>query len=91
MSDATLRDDDAKDEGSMKPTVLDLRGLNCPYPVLRAASVLKTMTAGERLVLECTDPMTRIDVPHFASQSRHLLRRQWQDGAIFCFEIECGH
>src|SRR6185503_2611960 len=48
-------------------TILDLRGLRCPYPVLRAKKALRALPVGATLVLECTDPLTVIDVPHFVN------------------------
>ena len=45
--------------------ILDLRGLRCPQPVLRAKKALRDVAVGGALVLECTDPLTVIDVPHF--------------------------
>ena len=51
----------------------DLRGLNCPLPVLKARKRLKTMPAGSRLWLETTDPLAVIDIPAFLTESGHLL------------------
>lgn len=56
--------------------VLDLRGLWCPQPVLRAKSALRKLPVGGSVVLECTDPLTVVDVPHFAQQTGHLLAAQ---------------
>lgn len=43
-----------------------LRGLECPAAVLRAKIALRGLPVGATLLLECTDPLTVIDVPHFA-------------------------
>jgi len=71
----------------MSETVLDLRGLCCPQPVLRAKKALRAIAVGEILVLECTDPLTTIDVPHFVNQTGHGLRSQEHDGKLFVFRI----
>ena len=71
----------------MTETVLDLRGLRCPQPVLRAKKALKKMVAGGVLVLECTDPLTAIDVPHFCNQTGHALDAQIRDGDLYIFKI----
>src|SRR5262245_45695694 len=63
--------------------VLDLRGLNCPIPVLRAKKALRTIPVGGTLVLECTDPLTVIDVPHFVNQTGHSLQAQERDGHLY--------
>jgi tRNA 2-thiouridine synthesizing protein A len=68
-------------------TVLDLRGLNCPIPVLRAKKALRTIPVGGTLILECTDPLTVIDVPHFVNQTGHLLTTQEQRGKLYLFHI----
>ena len=68
-------------------TVLDLRGLRCPQPVLRAKKALRTIPVGGTLVLECTDPLTAIDVPAFTNQTGHTLRAQARDGEVYIFKI----
>jgi tRNA 2-thiouridine synthesizing protein A len=68
-------------------TVLDLRGLRCPQPVLRAKKALRTVAVGGTLVLECTDPLTVIDIPHFVNQTGHVLLAQERLGPLFVFRI----
>lgn len=68
-------------------TVLDLRGLRCPQPVLRAKKVLRTLAVGDALVLECTDPLTVIDVPHFCNQTGHSLAAQERKDELYVFTI----
>ena len=68
-------------------TVLDLRGLRCPQPVLRAKKALRTLSAGDALVLECTDPLTVIDVPHFCNQTGNRLATQTRVGELYVFTI----
>lgn len=72
---------------SRQETVLDLRGLNCPIPVLRAKKALRTIPVGGTLVLECTDPLTVIDVPHFVNQTGHSLAAQERSGKLYLFRI----
>ena len=67
--------------------VLDLRGLRCPQPVLRAKKALRTIPVGGILVLECTDPLTVIDVPHFVNQTGHALKGQERCGPLYVFRI----
>jgi tRNA 2-thiouridine synthesizing protein A len=68
-------------------TILDLRGLRCPHPVLRAKKALRAVPIGGMLVLECTDPLTVIDVPHFVNQTGQVLEAQEQRGALYVFRI----
>lgn len=53
--------------------VYDLRGLNCPLPVLRAKKRLAGMTSGARLWVETTDPLAVLDIPAFCNESGHRL------------------
>ena len=68
-------------------TVLDLRGLLCPQPVLRAKKALRAVPVGGSLVLECTDPLTVIDVPHFVTQTGHRLAAQERVADLYVFRI----
>ena len=53
--------------------VYDLKGLNCPLPVLRARKRLAGMRQGARLWVETTDPLAVIDIPAFCTEDGHLL------------------
>jgi tRNA 2-thiouridine synthesizing protein A len=53
--------------------IYDLRGLNCPLPVLKAKKRLAGMLAGGQLWLETTDPLAVIDIPAFCSEDGHRL------------------
>lgn len=77
----------SQQETASQETVLDLRGLNCPLPVLRAKKALRAIPVGGTLVLECTDPLTVIDVPHFVNQTGHALKAQERRGALYLFRI----
>lgn len=55
------------------PAVYDLKGLNCPLPVLKARKRLAGMRAGSRLWLETTDPLATIDIPAFLNEDGHRL------------------
>ena len=56
-----------------EPDVYDLKGLNCPLPVLKAKKRLAGMPAGSRIWLETTDPLAVVDIPAFCSNDGHLL------------------
>jgi tRNA 2-thiouridine synthesizing protein A len=70
-----------------RDTVLDLRGLRCAQPVLRAVKALRKVPIGGTLVLECTDPLTVIDVPHFVKQTGQALTGHEQRGPLYVFRI----
>ena len=70
--------------------VLDVRGLLCPLPVLKARKRLLAMQTGEILRVEATDPMAAIDVPHFCTEAGHELVSQTRDGEIYVFQVRKG-
>jgi tRNA 2-thiouridine synthesizing protein A len=72
-------------------SVLDLRGLRCPQPVLRAKKAMRNVPVGGILVLQCTDPLTVIDIPHFVSQTGHVLSAQERDNDVYIFKIVKRH
>lgn len=65
------------------PEVYDLKGLNCPLPVLKTRKRLGSMAAGERLWVETTDPLAVIDMPAFCAENGHRL--------VETQEVEGGH
>jgi tRNA 2-thiouridine synthesizing protein A len=66
---------------------LDLSGLLCPLPVLKARKKLESMTSGEVLVVIATDPMSMIDMPHFCTEQNHVLLSAEKQGESFNFQI----
>ena len=66
---------------------LDLAGLLCPLPVLKARKKLNQMRSGTILVVSATDPMAAIDIPHFCKEQGHILEASAQTGTTFTFRI----
>ena len=68
---------------------LDLTGLKCPLPVLKARRQLAQMTDG---VLEVTadDPAAPLDFEHFCDTAGYQLLRNDAEGGIFTFHIRVG-
>jgi tRNA 2-thiouridine synthesizing protein A len=73
----------------MTDTILNLRGLKCPLPALKARKALTRLSAGDALVLECTDPLTAIDIPNLVRQTGDLLEESAKqaDGTLLVFRI----
>ena len=68
---------------------LDVRGLACPLPVLRANRALKTIPIGGILRVQATDPAALKDMPSFCEQTGHELVSVATEGAeVFVFEIK---
>ena len=68
--------------------LLDVRGLACPLPVLRARKALKPLAAGEVLEVLATDPGAVEDFKTFCDVTGHALLSSGEDDGIFRFEIE---
>lgn len=69
-------------------TVLDVTGLQCPLPVLKAQKSLRSLATGAVLQVISTDPMATIDIPHFCTEHRHKLLRQEPHGDAVHYFIE---
>ena len=55
---------------------LDLRGLKCPYPVIKTENRMASVPSGALIEVETTDPLSAIDIPHFCNESGHALVSQ---------------
>ncbi|TDI80847.1 MAG: sulfurtransferase TusA family protein [Betaproteobacteria bacterium] len=67
---------------------LDVRGLNCPLPILRAKKSLADMTPGEVLRIIATDPGAVIDFQVFSDQTGNILLSQSEVNKEFTFYIK---
>ncbi len=67
--------------------LLDVKGLLCPLPVLKARKALKPLGPGEVLTIEATDPASVIDIPHFCSESGHMLEAQDERDGVYVFAV----
>ncbi len=69
---------------------LDVRGLSCPLPVLKARKLLAGMAVGDRLEVLATDPKAPGDMAELcAAQGHRLLASETREGA-YRFLIERG-
>ena len=71
----------------MSDKTLDLRGLKCPLPALRARKALAGMASGDLLVLECTDPLTAIDIPNLLRETGDTLEEKSADADLLTFKV----
>ena len=71
----------------MADTVLNLRGLKCPLPALRTRKELSRLAAGDELVVECTDPLSAIDIPSLLRESGDVLEDQVDRVGLLVFRI----
>ena len=64
---------------------LDVRGLNCPLPILRAKKALAELTSGQVLRVLATDPGSVKDFQALAKQTGNALLSAAEADKVFTF------
>jgi tRNA 2-thiouridine synthesizing protein A len=72
----------------MAETKLDLCGLKCPLPALKTRKALTRLATGDTLVIECTDPLSAIDIPNLLRETGDRLLSSNKNGERLLFRIE---
>ena len=67
--------------------LLDVKGLACPMPVLRAKKALKAIAPGEELEVLATDPGSAKDFDAFCAATGHALVTADETGGVYRFVI----
>ncbi|QRM19110.1 response regulator SirA [Dechloromonas sp. TW-R-39-2] len=67
---------------------LDVKGLNCPLPILRTKKALAEMESGQVLRVLATDPGALKDFPAFAKQTDNELLAHKEENRIFEFYLK---
>ncbi len=67
---------------------LDVRGLNCPLPILRSKKSLADMASGQVLRVIATDPGAVIDFQVFSDQTGNSLLSLSETNKEFTFYIK---
>ncbi len=68
-------------------TVLDVKGMNCPLPVLRANRSLRAMPPGAKLRVLATDRAAVADFRAFCRETGHSLMAFSEEAGVFSFTI----
>ncbi|NKB53684.1 MAG: response regulator SirA [Rhizobiaceae bacterium] len=78
LGDAHCKAADIRDkvETLTKNTELDLRGYQCPLPVLKTRNAMRKLELGERILILTDDPLAAIDIPAFCNESGQVLIHQ---------------
>jgi len=71
----------------MAESKISLRGLKCPLPALKTRKLLAKMQSGEVLTIECTDPLTTIDIPNLLRETGDRLDDTSKKGRVLTFRI----
>lgn len=65
--------------------LIDARGLNCPWPLVKARQALMVLPAGARIRVLATDPASRRDFEEFVEATGHGLEEAREEAGTFLF------
>lgn len=71
----------------MSETLLDVQGMSCPLPVLRANRALRALPAGARLRVLATDRAAISDFRAFCRETGHDLLSFSEEAGVLSFTI----
>lgn len=71
----------------MAESKVSLRGLKCPLPALKTRKLLARLKAGDVLTIECTDPLTTIDIPNLIRETGDAIVANSKKGRVLTFRI----
>ena len=66
---------------------LDLKKELCPKPMIMVMSTLKTLSKGEVLCAEATDPTIRESIPKLCERAGFTLQEMKEEGGVIRFCI----
>jgi len=69
----------------MSDTTLDVQGLTCPLPVLKANKALRSLPPGARLTVLATDPASVKDFSAFCQETGHELLSFGESDGVYRF------
>jgi tRNA 2-thiouridine synthesizing protein A len=78
---------DTRDAEPSDMVLLDVKGLNCPMPLLKAKKALNGMEPGQHLKVIATDPGSERDFQTFSAQSGNELLEFEQDDGVFTYVL----
>jgi len=68
--------------------VLDVKGLNCPLPLLKLKQQLAKASNGDVIQVLATDPASHLDIGVFIDKSAHQMLLHERDDDIQTFYIK---
>ena len=73
---------------STEVRILDVKGLNCPMPLLKAKKTLNEMAPAEVLRVFATDPGSVRDFEVFARQSGNELLESGEEAGVYTYLLK---
>ncbi len=72
-------------------SLLDVTGLRCPLPVLKARRFLAALPPGSRAQVRADDPLARVDLAALCQKEGYrLLGEREEAGGVLVFDIDTG-
>ena len=71
----------------MSETLLDVKGMNCPLPVLRANRAIRSLEPGARLRVLATDRAAVADFQAYCRETGHALVAMSEEAGVYSFVI----
>ena len=68
--------------------VADLKGLNCPMPVLKTKKALDNIEGGKILQVDLTDAGSKSDLPAMIKRTGNELLKMTEDNGVYTFYIK---
>ncbi|MFC0383933.1 sulfurtransferase TusA family protein [Muricoccus vinaceus] len=68
-------------------TLLDVQGLTCPLPVLKANKALRALPAGARLTVLATDAASVADFQAFCRETGHALVSFSESAGVYRYTL----
>lgn len=68
-------------------TTVDARGHRCPVPTLKLRKALEEAGPGKAVRLLATDPMAKVDIPHFCNENGYKLLTAELDDEVMVFNV----
>lgn len=66
---------------------IDVRGLNCPLPILKTKKAINTMESGQTVRVLATDRGAMLDFKAFSAQTGHELLESSEADGVYTFVI----
>ncbi len=67
---------------------LDVKGLNCPIPIMRAKKIMKSLEPGDTLEVLATDPGSVKDFESFCRATGNTLLEQDADDGVYRYLLK---
>jgi tRNA 2-thiouridine synthesizing protein A len=66
---------------------LDVRGLDCPLPILKTKKAMNTMAIGQTIRVRATDRASVLDFKAFSAQTGHELLESSEADGVYTFVL----